>query len=66
MHIIVNGGSVECEAGTSLHGLIVQLGFKPEAVAAERNLELVPGEDFSRTSLEEGDKVEILHLVGGG
>jgi thiamine biosynthesis protein ThiS len=66
MQIVVNGKPVACAAQTSLHSLILQLGFKPEAVVAERNRELVPGEDFARTSLEEGDKLEVLHFVGGG
>ena len=66
MHIVVNGEPVECEAQTSLHGLIVQLGFNPAAIVVERNRELVSGGDFSQTSLEEGDKLELLHFVGGG
>jgi thiamine biosynthesis protein ThiS len=66
MRLVVNGESVECEAGTSLRGLIVQLGFTPEAVVAERNRELVPGGRFAQTDLEEGDRLELLQFVGGG
>ena len=66
MRIVVNGKPVECGEGTNLNGLIVQLGFKPQAVVVERNRELVPGDDFARTCLEEGDRLELLHFVGGG
>ena len=66
MHIVVNGKPVACEAETSLHALILQLGFKPEAVVVERNGDLAPREDFVRTRLEDGDKLELLHFVGGG
>jgi len=66
MHIVVNGKPVACEAETSLRALILQLGFKPEVVVVERNRDLVPGEDFARTRLEEGDRLELLHFVGGG
>ena len=66
MRIVVNGQPVSCEVGTNLHDLIVQLGLKPEAVVVERNRELVPGENFVRTCLEEGDNLELLHFVGGG
>jgi thiamine biosynthesis protein ThiS len=66
MRVIVNGESVECAAGTSLHGLIVQLGFKPEAVVVERNHELAPSGSFAQIVLEQGDKIELLQFVGGG
>jgi len=66
MRIVVNGKTIECEVGTNLDSLILQLGFKSRAVVAERNRELVPSDDFVRTRLEEGDKLELLHFVGGG
>lgn len=66
MTITVNGKSVTCEAGVSLRELILQLGFTPDTVVAERNRELVPGEHFAETRLEEGDTLELLHFVGGG
>ena len=66
MRVVVNGSPVVCEEGTSLYGLVVQLGFKPEAVVAERNRELVPARDFARIRLKEGDRLELLHFVGGG
>ena len=66
MRIVVNGKPVECEAGTNLRDLIVQLGFKPGAIVAERNREIVPGEQFAQTCLGEGDKLELLQFVGGG
>jgi sulfur carrier protein len=66
MRVVVNGKPVECEEGTSLRDLIAQLGFEPGAVVAERNRELVPGDDFAQTRLVEGDALELLQFVGGG
>jgi len=66
MRVVVNGKPVECEAGTNLRDLIVQLGFKPGAIVVERNRELVRREDFPRILLGEGDTLELLQFVGGG
>ncbi len=66
MEITVNGKVVCCEPGTSVRALVLQLELEPESVVVERNRELVPGEQFASTVLEEGDVLEILHFVGGG
>jgi thiamine biosynthesis protein ThiS len=35
-------------------------------VAVERNLEIVPRSAYEKTSLEDGDRIEIVHFIGGG
>ena len=61
----VNGEHREIEAGTILN-LVETLGLNPKKVAVERNLEIVPRSLHGETALAEGDRIEIVQLVGGG
>ena len=65
MRIEVNGEHREIEAATIL-GLVETLGLNPKKVAVERNLEIVPRSLHGETALAEGDRIEIVQLVGGG
>ena len=47
-------------------GLVVALGLDGRKVAVERNLEIVPRSAYGRTRLTEGDRIEIVHFIGGG
>jgi sulfur carrier protein len=42
------------------------MGMKPDRVAAELNREIVPRSDWPHTQLSDGDRLEIVHFVGGG
>lgn len=66
MHIFVNGEHKDCRAGLLLAELIAQLGMKGDRVAVELNHEIVPRAEWSDTELHEGDRLEIVHFVGGG
>jgi thiamine biosynthesis protein ThiS len=50
----------------TLAGLVEVLGMKADRVAVELNREIVPRDRWSETNLAEGDKLEIVHFVGGG
>lgn len=50
----------------TLARLIESKGAKPELVAVEVNLEIIPRDAFQRTALREGDVVEIVKFTGGG
>ena len=65
MRIEVNGEHREIEAGTILN-LVETLGLNPKKVAVERNLEIVPRSLHGETALADGDRIEIVQLVGGG
>ncbi|MFN3815916.1 sulfur carrier protein ThiS [Brevundimonas sp.] len=65
MRIEVNGEPREVEAGTILD-LVEMLGLNPKNVAVERNLEIVPRSLHPETALADGDRIEIVQLVGGG
>ena len=65
MRIEVNGEHREMESGTILD-LVETLGLNPKKVAVERNLEIVPRSLHGETPLSDGDRIEIVQLVGGG
>jgi sulfur carrier protein len=50
----------------TLAALIESLNMKPDRVAVELNREIVPRNLWSETPLKEGDRLEIVHFVGGG
>ena len=65
MRIEVNGEHREMESGSILD-LVETLGLNPKKVAVERNLEIVPRSLHGETALADGDRIEIVQLVGGG
>jgi len=64
--IQINGEPREVKENISLPELIASLKLKPEQVAIELNQEVVRRAQWESTTLEEADKVEIVHFVGGG
>ena len=66
MQLIINGQSQTVQEGLSLIDLIAQLNMKAERVAVERNGVIVPRNDWPQTALQNGDRLEIVHFVGGG
>lgn len=66
MKIVINGEDREFTSVACLSDLLAQLGMKPDRVAVELNRELVPRDRWSATRLSDGDKLEIVHFVGGG
>lgn len=66
MQIEVNGEPREIGAETNLHELVTELSLPPERVAIELNKKVVRRHDWPTTMIVEGDKVEIVHFVGGG
>ncbi len=66
MKLQINGENRDFEPPLTLSGLVEQLGMKQDRVAVELNRNIVPREQWSETSLSEGDRLEIVHFVGGG
>jgi thiazole synthase len=64
--IRVNGERRAVAAGLSVAQMLESLGLDPAKVAVERNLELVPRSLIGHVRVEDGDKYEIVHFVGGG
>lgn len=66
MILQLNGESRDFPDGLTLAALVDRLGMKPDRVAVELNLEIVPRPKWQETQLKNGDKLEIVHFVGGG
>jgi len=66
MQLTVNGQDRELEEGTTIAQLLEQLELDPRMLAVERNLTLVPRIQHANTPLAEGDRIEVVTLVGGG
>ena len=66
IRIHLNGAPQTASAGTSIDAFVTALGLRPEVVAVEVNEALVPRADRARTLLCDGDRVEVVTLVGGG
>ncbi|MGE4432368.1 MAG: sulfur carrier protein ThiS, partial [Sphingobium sp.] len=64
--IHINGEHRRVRDGLTLAELASELGFVPEKVAVERNLEVVPRSTLKDVRVEDGDELEIVHFVGGG
>ena len=65
MKITINGQEQTSDPIT-LAQLIEQLGMKQDRVAVELNRDIVPRARWTETDLSEGDRLEIVHFVGGG
>jgi thiamine biosynthesis protein ThiS len=65
MQIQLNGEGKNISATTVL-GLLESLGIDPKRVAVELNKEILPKPQYAEKTIADGDKIEIVHFVGGG
>ena len=68
MKVIINGEERDFghPAPTTLAALVEVLGMKADRVAVELNREIAPRATWAETTLNEGDRLEVVHFVGGG
>ena len=66
MNVIVNGEKREIALEISLREFLKRLDLPAERVAVELNRSVVRRADWDETKLNEGDKIEIVTIVGGG
>ncbi len=66
MRLTINGDERSFEPPLSVEQLLGEIGLDHGKVAVERNLEIVPRSEYGDTALAEGDKLEIVHFIGGG
>lgn len=64
--LTVNGEDRAFDGPAVLAALVRALGLDPRKVAVERNLEIVPRSLYDATPLADGDRIEIVHFIGGG
>lgn len=66
MRVQLNGESREVTERTTLEALISELSLTPARIAIELNQQVVRRDKWGATILAEGDRIEIVHFVGGG
>ena len=64
--VTINGQEKELAPDSTLGTLLAELGLEGNRVAVELNGEIVPRGEYACTILREGDRLEIVHFVGGG
>jgi len=62
----VNGKTVELDEPTPLLDYLEVMGLNPRAVAVEHNGEILERPAYAHATLRDGDRVEIVRMVGGG
>lgn len=66
VEIVVNGESLTFSAGISIADLLTELGIQGRAIAVEVNEQIQPSSEFAQRTLLDGDRLEVVTLVGGG
>lgn len=66
MNLIVNGEPRSVSGLSNIASLVAALGLDGRKVAVERNLEIVPRSAYVTTEVVDGDRIEIVHFIGGG
>lgn len=68
MNLIINGRerTLEAAAGSSMETVIAALELKGDRIAVEHNGEIAPRTQWPQTPVTDGDRLEIVHFVGGG
>ena len=66
LQVSLNGEPKELSGPLTVDGLHKELALDPATVAVERNLAIVPRSAYGEVALASGDKLEIVHFIGGG
>ncbi len=66
LSIILNGEPRRLDGPVSVRELLAQLGLDPAKIAVERNLEIVPRSAYADVMVDNGDRLEVVHFIGGG
>jgi thiazole synthase len=66
MRVMINGEARTFPAPLNVRALLTACGMDPRNVAVERNLEIVPRSGYETVEVADGDRIEIVHFIGGG
>ena len=66
MRIFLNGEARECAPAMTVASLLADTGYAGRRVAVEVNRDIVPRSRHADHALHDGDRVEIVHAIGGG
>ena len=64
--ITINGEPKPLAVATTVTALVAQLELTAQRLAIELNRDILPRTQWAETTLNDGDKLEIVHFVGGG
>jgi len=64
--VTINGETKTLDSAKSVRAVLAGLGMDPAKIAVERNLEIVPRSQYDAVMVGEGDRLEIVHFIGGG
>jgi len=65
LEIHLNGEQKQVTAA-NIAELLCELGMENRMIAIEQNLEVVPKSKYNETALSNGDRIEVVHMIGGG
>ena len=66
MKVLINGETKEISGELNLSELLKRFSMPSERIAVELNREVVRKKDWENTKITEGDRLEVIHFVGGG
>jgi thiazole synthase len=66
MQVMLNGEAKQIPQPMTVKELLESLGLDPRKIAVERNLEIVPRSTYGEIVVGDGDRLEIVHFIGGG
>ena len=66
MKIVLNGREEDVASNATLADLVASAGLAGRRVAIEVNREIVPRSDYAARRLVAGDRIEVVHAIGGG
>ncbi|PRA57186.1 MULTISPECIES: sulfur carrier protein ThiS [Pseudomonas] len=66
MEVEINGVAQWLPADINLAQLLIRLQLQERRLAIEYNLDVVPRSEYAELRLKQGDRVEIVHAIGGG
>ena len=66
MKIVLNGREQDVASGATVADLVAASGLAGKRVAIEVNREIVPRGDYAARPLAAGDRIEVVHAIGGG
>ena len=66
MKLTINGKEKEIHSSQTVTELVEELAISAPNIAVALNSQVIPKSQYPQTPVKEGDKIEIVHAVGGG
>jgi thiamine biosynthesis protein ThiS len=66
IQITLNGDPVEIPLATVVDGLVELYSLPKQRIAIELNKTVIRRTEWPKTEIREGDRLEVVHFVGGG